>query len=148
MKRVFIQTPIGYETQWVYDVVYVNGNEPMEVVRGYTIGLIGDEGRYNGCTTIFEKPSIREKNPETGERETIQGDFVYASGKLVENRDHLMELPEPHRERAIKWFDEKYGVPKPKEPEKGPDIDEIPPEPEKDETPKEIPTGKANPLGL
>ena len=41
--------------------------------------------------------------------ETESGDFCYPNGVLVCDRGHLSHLPRGYRERAMEWFDKKYG---------------------------------------
>ena len=89
--RLSIDKKTG-EKSWHHDIVYVDGKEELEIIRSWTIGEIGNDGRYVGMHVIFECPN---------------GSFVYASGKPVENRKDLEGLSAKHRERAYKWFDDK-----------------------------------------
>lgn len=43
--------------------------------------------------------------------ETVEGDFVLASGEPVNDKSLLSLLPEPHKTRAFAWFD-KANAPK------------------------------------
>jgi hypothetical protein len=41
--------------------------------------------------------------------ETVSGDFIYPNGESVKDRTLLEALPEQHRQRALAWWEKKFG---------------------------------------
>lgn len=90
MRRVIEKDQFGMQKErWEYDVIYIEGKEPMEYMKAWTVATLNSEGKYDGYAVIFETP---------------QGDFKLSNGRLVEDPKIFSSMPQKDRERAMAWF--------------------------------------------
>ncbi len=95
MKRII--TKDGKE-KWVHDQINIEGKEPTEYVRAFTIGDVDEKGRYNGSSQIFEKPD---------------GSFILQNGQPVRDITIFDKIAPEHRERAREWHGKFWGKSEP-----------------------------------
>lgn len=66
-----------------------------------------------GSRKVLNGVEVFTKHNFTTERgnffETMDGDYILPNGKPVEDRSILESVPEPQREKALAWWDQRFG---------------------------------------